>query len=60
MAQRLAVDDGLVHCPFRGDIDADECVACPDSRGVVSRNGRLAVVCRPASRFFPPQLVSGW
>lgn len=60
MTQRLTVEAGIVTCPFRGDISPETCAACPESRGTVTYRGHEAVVCRAASRWFPPQLVSGW
>ena len=41
----LAVRDGRVPCPVRGDIDVDECVECERQIDAAESGGVLQIMC---------------
>ena len=46
MKTKLYVSDGRVHCPRRGDIDVDTCIACEALRDIRREGDEEVLECR--------------
>ena len=48
MKVKLNVSEGRVNCPRRGEVDVDQCFACPELLDVrQDRAGDEIIVCEP-------------